>query len=142
GKQGIALENEADARVYPLDGGAHDTDLAGTWACKPGEEVEGGGLSATGRTDNGDEFAALDGHGEIAQRRQRFAGGREEPATDIDALTRWCGLFRGHGGTPGSSGRRRRAEPPDVENRRLPARCRASRRHGLLLGVLDQFRGV
>ncbi|ENN84083.1 hypothetical protein RHSP_79036 [Rhizobium freirei PRF 81] len=97
----VRLEHEADARVDAADRTAHQPDFAGAGLRKTGDEIERRRLAAACRSDNGDEFTALDGHVEIAKCRQRLAGRRYETAADIDKLYRRRAAFlRLHGADP------------------------------------------
>eukprot|EP01022_Parablepharisma_sp_SALTPOND_P019257 TRINITY_DN325_c0_g4_i2.p1 TRINITY_DN325_c0_g4~~TRINITY_DN325_c0_g4_i2.p1 ORF type:complete len:1147 (-),score=388.80 TRINITY_DN325_c0_g4_i2:349-3789(-) len=109
GEDGVVLEHETDARVDAIDRLAHHAHLAHGRLEQAGDQRQRGGLAATGRPHDGDEFAARHAHGKVAQRHGGTAIGGDEAAGDIAQLDGRRGLAsrRGSGGGRGAGGRRK-----------------------------------
>ena len=68
GKQRVILKHHHHARLRSGHGLAVEGDAAGRQRLETGGEFEQRALAATARTENGDEFALLDGQVDVAQR--------------------------------------------------------------------------
>src|SRR5438874_455074 len=86
GKNGVRLEHVADAVGDALHRLAEHVDLAVARRLEAGDEAEGGRLPAPGRTDDSTELARLDGHVQVAQRREHGAGRGQEALGDTTKL--------------------------------------------------------
>ncbi|GAA0927677.1 hypothetical protein GCM10009558_040310 [Virgisporangium aurantiacum] len=83
-EQGVVLEHHAEPapfRWQRIQPGAVLPDLPAAERQQPGQTVERGGLAATGRAEEGDELAPLDGQSQIGEGvvRAEAAGDAFEP---------------------------------------------------------------
>src|SRR5450755_75570 len=83
GKNGVCLEDIADARVNALYRVAHYLYLAYAWSLKARNKSQRGRLAAPGRTDYGAELARCNAEIEVAQRRVCLAFGRQETLGNV-----------------------------------------------------------